>query len=498
VSAAALATLLGQSASASVPAAVAANTIKAATLFAAGPAAGAISARAVALAEGVIKTMLLTRLKIASALLLALAVLGAVAALMQQVLADKPLDQAAPEKKGPADRPAKVKANMDWPQWRGPNRDGVVPGVAVPSKWPRALTEQWKVPVGEAYSSPVVVGGKVYVFTREKDHEVVRCLDVATGNGLWRSVPYPAPYKPGPGAPGDKKPRSTPAVAAGRVFTLGVRGILSCFDANTGKLLWRKDKGYPVYGASPSPLVDGGVVVVQVGKGGLTAFDVATGEEKWRYDDGGGPAYGSPILVTMAGQRQFVTVTQGNFLGVSAATGKPLWRLSVPRWDLQQCITPVRYKDLLIFAESGEPLRAVRLVKGDKGITAQSVWKANDHTRSGYHMTSPVLAGDWLFGTGGGKLFCLDAATGKTLWQSNGRLGASALLNAGSAWLALTPNGRLMVVKPSGTAFELIATYRVSDTSTWPCPVLLGDRILIQDHSTLRSFRIEAVGAAPL
>src|SRR5438034_8564302 len=83
----------------------------------------------------------------------------------------------------------------DWPQWRGPNRDGVVHGVKVPDKWPGALKEEWKVPVGEGVSSPVVVGGSVYVFTRQKDDEVVLCLDLQSGKEVWKSEPYAAPYQ---------------------------------------------------------------------------------------------------------------------------------------------------------------------------------------------------------------------------------------------------------------------------------------------------------------
>lgn len=391
---------------------------------------------------------------------------------------------------------------QDWPQWRGPNRDGVVNGVKVPAKWPKTLREEWSVPVGEGYSSPVAVGGKVYVFTRQKEHEVVQCIDVASGKEIWRSEPYPAPYKAGPGAPGDIKTRATPAVVGGRVFTLGVSEILSCLDAETGKLLWRKNsKGYPVYGASASPLVVDGLCIAQVGKGGLTAFDVTTGEIKWSYDDViGGPGYGSPILVDMAGERQIVTVTQNCFLGVRAATGKLLWRLQVPRWDIQQCITPVQYKDLLIFADSGEPLRAVRLEKGDKGITTKEIWKAKAHTSNGYHTSSPVLAGDWLVGFSGqkaGHLFCLDAKTGQTLWQSEGRLGGNpsghaSIVNAGSVWLALTNRGHLMVMKATGTAYEPIAEYRLAEHGTDAHPVFLGDRILIKDGTTLRSFRIDS------
>lgn len=387
----------------------------------------------------------------------------------------------------------------DWPQWRGPNRDGVVPNVTVPKKWPKTPTEEWKVPVGEGYSSPVAAGDNVYVFTRQKDHEVVRCLEIATGKAVWRSEPYAAPYKPGPAAPGDIRPRATPAVAGGRVFTLGVSEILSCWDARTGKLLWRKEsKGYPVYGASASPLVLDGLCIAQVGKGGLTAFDAATGDVKWRYDDvTGGPGYGSPIVAELAGERQLVTVTQSHYLGVSAATGKLLWKLPVPRWDLQQCITPVVSRDLIILADSTEPLRAVRVEKGEQGITAKEVWKANRQTADSYHMTSPVLAGDRLFGFSGqkaGHLYCLDAKSGQTLWQSEGRLGngsgIASLLNAGSVWLALTNSGSLIVLKASGTAYEPIAEYRVAERGTDSSPVFLGDRILIKDDTTLRCFRI--------
>jgi outer membrane protein assembly factor BamB len=217
---------------------------------------------------------------------------------------------------------------------------------------------------------------------------------------------------------------------------------------------------------------------------------------KWCFDEVIGPAYASPILVDLAGARQVVTLTQGNFVGVTAATGKRLWGIHCPRFDLEKCITPVLYKDLIIFADSMEPLRAVRLEKDDKSITPKEVWKAERHAM---HMSSPVLAGDWLLGFSGeksGHLFCLDAKTGKTLWQSDGRLGGSAtgyasLVNAGSAWLVLTNTGRLLIVKPSGTAYELIAEYHVSDTHTDAHPIFLGDRILIKDETTLCSFRID-------
>jgi outer membrane protein assembly factor BamB len=238
----------------------------------------------------------------------------------------------------------------DWPQWRGPNRDGSVPGVSVPKQWPKTLTEEWKVTVGEGVASPVVVGDNVFLFIREKDNEVVLCFDLADGKERWRSEPYPAPFKPGPGDAFSNGPRSTPALADGRVFALGISGILSCLDAKTGKLLWRKDY-QPYYNRSGnSPLLADGKCIVHVGTGrtgGLRAFDAATGEVNWCFDHDN-PASSSPILANLAGERQVVTFTRTELLGVSFATGKLLWRTRCSHDYFENCVSPVVYKDLVI------------------------------------------------------------------------------------------------------------------------------------------------------
>jgi outer membrane protein assembly factor BamB len=396
--------------------------------------------------------------------------------------------------------PAASGRAQDWPQWRGPNRDGVVHGVTVPERWPRALTEEWQVSVGEGVSSPVVVGDRVYVLTRQRaDEEVVLCLDLAGGKEVWRST-YPAPYKLGGPAHGYEGPRSTPAVADGRVFTFGISGILSCLDARTGNLLWRKDfvKQYPGtapgWGTSASPLVDGGLCILHVGgpdRGGLTAFDVKTGEARWCYD-GDGPSYGSPILADLAGERQVVTLTLNSFLGVSATTGRLLWRVPCREIHSENCLTPVLYKDLLIYAGRSEPPRALRLEKAGTGISPKEVWKGDGPT---LYMSSPVLAGDLLCSTstrGRGCFFCLDAKSGKTLWESEEKqgVGYTSILNAGSVLLFLTQHGQLVVVKPTGKGYEPVAEYMVVDRPTMAHPVFLGDRILIRDDMALRCFRI--------
>ncbi|HVF27762.1 MAG TPA: PQQ-binding-like beta-propeller repeat protein, partial [Pyrinomonadaceae bacterium] len=156
--------------------------------------------------------------------------------------------------------PAAVTAN--WSQWRGPNRDGNVIGFPAPPSWPKSLKDEWKVTVGVGHSSPVVSEGKIYVFARQGEEEVLLCLDAVTGKELWRSGQTIA-YEMHPAARGHGKgPKSTPVVGDGKVFTLGITGILSAHDAKTGKLIWRKDfsKQYPttspLYGTAMSPVVE--------------------------------------------------------------------------------------------------------------------------------------------------------------------------------------------------------------------------------------------------
>jgi RNA polymerase sigma factor (sigma-70 family) len=500
VSGAALAAALAQGgASAAPPAALAASTITAAGLFAAGQAAaaGGVSAKAAALAGGVLKGMLLRKIMKVTAALVAVALFGfGAAAVTFPAPAESP-DQPPAEKQEAAHQPAKQKEVADWPQWRGPDRDGVVHGVAVPRKWPKTLTEEWKVPVGKGVASPVVVGGRIYLHTRQKnDDEIVLCHDVQSGQEIWHSEPYSAPYKAGPGeGTADDRPRSTPAVADGRVFTLGMTGVLSCFDAKSGKLLWRKDTKYAPY-MGTSPLVTDGLCIAHVGDGakvgGLTAFDVKTGDVRWCFAEGASATSGSPILVDLAGERQLVTYANWNACGVSVATGKKLWGVG-PGGAGMPCTTPARYKDWIILADNMDSLRALRLERGDKGLTAKDVWKSKADLKLYY--SSPVVAGDLVFGMStknGGCFFCLDARSGATLWESDGRQGGYAsILSLGSALLFLTDRGRLIVVKPSAAAYEPIAEYRVSDRGTEAHPVFLGDRILIKDDTTLRSFRIE-------
>ncbi len=174
----------------------------------------------------------------------------------------------------------------DWPQWRGENRDGKVSGFTAPATWPTELKQSWKIPVGEGVATPALVGDKLYVFSWEGGKEVLRCLEAASGKELWKDD-YDAARASGP-ASGFAGARCSPTVTDGKVVTLGVQGILSCFDAASGKLIWRgaESLGHPRFFTSSSPLVVGGLCVAQFGgegKGGIEAFDLATGAEKWKW-----------------------------------------------------------------------------------------------------------------------------------------------------------------------------------------------------------------------
>ena len=249
-------------------------------------------------------------------------------------------------------------AGADWPQWRGPNRDGSVL-AALPAQWPEALKKRWETPVGDGHASPVVSGNRAVVIARQGDQEIVRALDVTSGQEIWRAA-YPAPYTVNSAAlshgPG---PKSTPAIAGGRVFTLGIGGILSAFDLATGKLMWRLPAPavLPEYGTATSPLVDGTSIIVHVGghdRGALTSFDAATGKPRWQWN-GDGPGSGSPIVATVGGVRQVIAQTQKFLVGLNASTGTLLWQLPFTTDFDQNAFTPIVFQDLVINAGLDSP-----------------------------------------------------------------------------------------------------------------------------------------------
>jgi outer membrane protein assembly factor BamB len=391
-------------------------------------------------------------------------------------------------------------AAHDWSQWRGANRDGRTHELVTPATLPKTLKEEWRASVGVGHSSPVVSEGRVYEFARQGEEEVAMSFDLTTGRQLWRAS-YPVAYKMNEAAvQHGKGPKSTPIVFGGRLYTLGITGVLSCFDAKAGRLLWRREfsKDYPatspLYGTAMSPIVLDGNVIAHVGgqdKGALTAFDAETGATKWQWA-GDGPAYSSPVVATLAGTRQLVTYTQKSLVGIDPAGGKLLWQLPAKTEFDTNSVTPVIYKDTIIYARENQGLAAIRLVRQGAQLAPQEVWKNPENE---LYLNTPVVAGNLLFGlsvTKRGQFFCLDADTGQTLWQSEGRQGENAsIINAGRYLLALTTDSTLYLFPPAARGFEPAARYAVARSPVWAHPLVAGDHVIVKDETTLTSFSIK-------
>jgi outer membrane protein assembly factor BamB len=382
----------------------------------------------------------------------------------------------------------------DWPQWRGPVRDGIVPGLPPRAAWPVALPPAWKVRVGGGHSSPVVGGDRVFVFSREGEDEVVQALELATGRRVWRQS-YPAPYTMNMAAMAHGKgPKSTPVVEGGRICTLGISGILSCLDAATGRVLWRKEfaaqfkETSPLYGAAMSPVIDRGRLIAHVGgsgQGALMAFDPATGDVLWAWK-GDGPSYSSPVVAEPAGVRQVVTFTESYLVGVSAEKGELLWKLPFTTSWVQNAVTPIVHGDLVIYSGLDHPVKAARVVRKGAAFAAEPAW---ENAEVASYLSSPVLVGGRLCGLSHrrrGQFFCLDAATGKTLWLSEGRQGENAALVTGGGLLyALTTDSELVIADPAAASFGVLRRYDVAESPTWAHPVVLPDGVLVKDAETL-------------
>jgi outer membrane protein assembly factor BamB len=381
---------------------------------------------------------------------------------------------------------------QDWPQWRGPNRDGVAP-FNEPKTWPEKLTTKWKVTIGEGYASPLYAGGRILEFARQGDDEVSMAIDPANGKVIWRQS-YPAPYEPvNSAARHGKGPKSTPLYYDGRLYTFGISGILSSFDAATGKVEWRKDytkdfKGtWPQFGTSMSPVASDGLVVVLIGTnddGAVAAYDAKSGAQEWIWK-GDGPAYASPVIVEIEGVKQVVTLTQKYAVGLSLASGDLLWRIDFPGRSGMNIPTPLRFGQRLILA--GDPgTMLLQVNKQNNSWTTEKAWQISELTM---RFSSPVQKGNLVFGfsnRNSGIFFCVDAESGKTLWTSPPRQGDNAVvLISGELLFLLKDDAELIIARASGNGFEPLHRYDVAGSSTYANPLMLATGIVIKDNTTL-------------
>ena len=371
-----------------------------------------------------------------------------------------------------------------------PTTSGVA-SFTPPASWPEKLTQKWKVEAGLGYATPLIVGNRIYLFSRVGDNEVMSALDHETGKVIWRTG-SPAAFEMHPAATKHNMgPKSTPVFADGKLFAIGMTGNVTAFDAATGKQLWQKPGSTPLpmfTSHSFSPIVDRGLVIFHTGghmAGALTAFDVNTGAQKWSWA-GDGPGYGSPVIAEFGGTRQLVTITQGKLVSLDPATGTLLWERPYVSANFTNAVTPVVYGQTVIVSGNGGPTVAYAVAKQNNQWDIKTAWENADIP---YRLSNSVLIGDTLFGLtskNSGQYFSVDAKTGKTLWSSEPRqAGNAAIVKAGNLAFSLEDDGDLIVFRNAPAGFEIVKKYTVAESETWTQPTLSGNRIFVKDVSNL-------------
>lgn len=382
-------------------------------------------------------------------------------------------------------------ARADWPQWRGPNRDGVA--ADPPKEWPPELRRGWKVKVGEGHAGPVVAAGRVFTLTRVGDEEVVRATRLADGSPVWAKKYKASAELDGAVGWHGQVPRSTPCVAGGRVYTFGVSGVLACWDAATGEEVWKQTfvgkfpKTWPLFGVATSPVVHDGKLIVWAGgpdNGALTAFDAGTGGEKWALAVDG-PGYASPVVARLAGTEQLVTQSQKLLVGVDPRTGRELWRQKFTTGYDQNSVTPVVVGDVVINSGYQTSLRALEVRKKGPRFEPSEKWDVREHS---LYMSSAVVSGGRLFGltmADGGTVVAVDPSDGGVRWKK-GRLGEyAAFVASGEHVLVQTTDGQLRVLKAAADRWEPLREYRVCDDAVWSHPAVYAGTIVVKDKEHL-------------
>jgi outer membrane protein assembly factor BamB len=305
-------------------------------------------------------------------------------------------------------------------------------------------------------------------------------------------------------------------VADGKVCTFGVRAVLSCLEAASGKVLWRKqpkDKAWPKYFTASSPIIIDGKCIAYLGgpgEGEVLAYDLASGKQEWKWT-GAGPPYGSPVVITVAGTKQLVTPTERSLVGIGVADGKLLWENGFTAKYMNG--TPIVDGTVVFYSAQNSGTIALKIEKEGDGFKAKELWKK---AQSSHNYNTPVLKDGMLFGLApagkgaggkgaggkGGKkgmgkggatnLFCMNAATGDVLWTDTTSRGeCGTVLDAGPVLLSLSSNSELVVFEPSKAGYKEIARYKVADTPTWAYPVVAGNRVFVKGKDTLTLWTID-------
>jgi outer membrane protein assembly factor BamB len=403
----------------------------------------------------------------------------------------------------------------DWPQWRGPNRDGVWSEPGILTSFPAAgLEPKWTVPVGYGYSSPVIAGGRVYlsdlVLAKPLVHERTRCFNARSGKQLWLTQHDFTPpdwfFTPdqlrGPGP--------TPIIHDGRVYSLSLSTVLECLDARTGTVLWKHDLNaeyqLPPSSLDASPLIDGELLIASIGGksgAGVVAFDRRTGREVWRALSEGA-TWSSPVIVSAGGVRQLIIWMRQSVTSLNPTNGTVYWRegtVSGGSPGFSAVSMPVVEGDRLLVSGLMFQLDRTR-------PAATVLWPDTPSgTRRILSDTStPLLRGDFIYSPrSGGTFVCLEAATGRELWQTNrvtelNRGACVHFIPNGPSLFLFTDRGDLIRAELSPTGYRELGRVHLIDptsplfdrTFAWSSPAFAGRHLYVRNDRELRCYPMAA------
>ena len=394
--------------------------------------------------------------------------------------------------------PSANEGRPSWPQWRGPSRDSRSSGAPWPASLDEStLTRIWKVSLGPSYSGPVAGPHTVYATaTEESRFEVVRAYDRDTGEELWEAR-WPGFLKvPFFASANGSWIRATPALDGDDLYVAGMRDILACLDARTGKEKWivdfpkKADTPLPAFGFVCSPLVTSDGVYVQAAAS-IVKLDKKSGEILWRAlgDSGGmwGSAFSSPVIAELAGREQLVVQTRTTLAGVDPAGGETLWSEDIEAFRGMNILTPSLDGDSIFTSAYGGKTLVLDISKKDGKLQASRSW---NHPTQGY-MSSPVLVdGHAYVHLKNQRITCFEVATGKKKWTSTERFGKYwSMVAQGERILALDESGMLYLIRATPEKFDLLSSFRVSDSETWAHLAVAGDQLFIRELDGLSAWQ---------
>ena len=378
----------------------------------------------------------------------------------------------------------------DWPQWRGPDRDGISSETGLLASWPPGGPKVvWRVNgLGVGYSSFAIVGGKMYTQGQRGKQEFVLALDVKTGNKLWETATS-RDFENDRGS----GPRGTPTFDSGKLYAMTGEGTVVCLDAETGKIVWQVDSvrqfggSVPHWGYSESPLIDGDRVIVMPGGRGasLVSLDKRTGAVQWKTgDDRAG--YSSAILADVSGSRQVIVLSGQSAFGVQDSTGELLWRYNRVANNVANIATPI-YHDGAVFLSSAYDTGCALLKLNPKGM--QEVYFNRDMMN---HYSSSVLLDGVLYGYSNALLTAMDFKTGKQLWR-NRSVGKGSVTYADKHLYALGEDGNVGLIEASPDSYKEVSRfeYQKGSLPSWSPLVISDGRMYLRDQDNLTSYDIK-------